>query len=174
MNQVKENAILEQFTEDNKCYSQAKIQKGSKLLKNDIDSNKSNKETKEKDQIFMKKKTSIFLNRKESETIDVEELFSTEQDKEDYSIVEKEEMINFKPLNQLGLLSSSVKKPIEVAEKLAQKILEMVRYFSLDKHKRQISLHMLKDLFINYDQVKEIDYLANELAVSFNLYFIIL
>ncbi len=163
MNKIKENIILEPFVDENKCNSQAKTQKSLKISKKDSDNLKREKEEN-------KKKQSVFLNRKESETIIVEEYLNTEQDKDDFTIIEKEEMINFKSLNQLGLLTISNKKPHEVAEKLAQKILEMIRYFSLDKHKKQISMHMLKDLFMNYDQVKEIDYLANELAVSYHIF----
>lgn len=79
---------------------------------------------------------------------------------------DKEEMINFKAMNLLGLvIKSNSKKPTEVAEKLASKVLEMIRYFSLDKHKKQISKPIIEKLFESYDDGKEIDRLANELAV---------
>lgn len=78
----------------------------------------------------------------------------------------KEDAINFKALNVFGSgKGKCCKKPSEVAEKLASEVLAMIKYFSLDKHKKLISRQFLKELFSNYQENKVIDELAYELAV---------
>ena len=99
---------------------------------------------------------------------DTNKCYSDLNEKEEKEEISELDTINCLSLNtNLKLKEESKRKPHKVSEELAQCILDMVKFFSFDKHKKQISKPMIKDLVSNYSEFKKIDLLANELGVRF-------
>jgi len=103
----------------------------------------------------------IELETFDDRTVGVNPLCQIENEKE-----ELEEMIDYKLMNIHGLVSYTKRKPLEVVEKLAISLVELIHYFSFEKHKKQLNKSQLKNLIESYHEIKTIDSLANELAVS--------
>lgn len=79
--------------------------------------------------------------------------------------VDESECISYKCLNHMNLQKSNFyKKPIQLAEDLAAKVIETINFFSLDKHKKEINKKGLKDLLSNnknYDLINQMIYDLN-------------